>query len=115
MATPSVSLASLKSFLGLSDDDTADDVALQEALDASLAAQRLRVCYPCDAFGDEVFTDDLVLAVMLRSQRYVARRNSPEGIVGLSGVGGDFTAARVPGYDADVNALEAPHRQIVVS
>jgi hypothetical protein len=108
-------LADLKSYLGLEASDTADDVALQESLDAALAAQR-RVCaLPCDEFGDPYFSDDLVLAVLLRSQRYVARRSSPSGIEGITGAGGDFVAARVPSYDVDVLHLEGPYRKIPVA
>lgn len=110
MATPD--LVSLKAFLGV--QDTQDDPALQEALDAALAAQAVVVRYPTDAFGAPVFTDDLVLAVHLRAQRYIARRNSPEGVVGLSGLGGDFVGARVSSYDNDVFALEGPYRTIPV-
>jgi hypothetical protein len=113
MNTPT--LADLKSFLGLEASDTADDVALAEALAAAIASQRQVCCLPVDGFGDAAYTDDLVLAVNLRAQRYVARRNSPEGIVGLSGAGGDFVSARLPGYDADVSALEGPYRKIPVA
>jgi hypothetical protein len=108
-------LADLKAFLGLEASDTQDDAALQESLDAALAAQRQVVAYPCDGFGDPTFTHDLVLAVLLRSQRYVARRNSPEGIVGLSGAGGDFVGARIPSYDTDVSHLEGPFLKVVVA
>jgi hypothetical protein len=113
MNTPT--LADLKSFLGLEVDDTADDAALAEALNAALDAQCQVVAYPRDGFGDPVFTHDLMLAINLRAQRYVARRNSPEGIVGLTGAGGDFVGARVPGFDADVSALEGPFRKIPVA
>jgi len=108
-------LEGLKSFLGIEPSDTADDVALQESLDAALAAQARAICYPTDGFGDPVFTDDLVLAVNLRAQRYVARRNSPEGVVGMSGAGGDFVAARVPSFDSDVSHLESPYLRIPVA
>ena len=46
------------------------------------------VDYPVDDFGELLFTDDLREAVFLRTQRLAARRNSPEGVVGLSGGGG---------------------------
>lgn len=108
-------LPDLKAWLGLAVDDTQDDVVLQESLDAALEQQAQVVCYPCDEFGDAVFTADLREAVMLRAQRLAARRNSPEGVLGLSGTGGDFVSARVPAYDADVAALEAPYRQIPVA
>lgn len=108
-------LGSLKVFLGLEDSDTVDDAALQESLNAALTAQGQVCAYPRDVFGDPDFTPDLVLAVHLRAQRYVARRNSPEGIVGLSGTGGDFVAARVSSFDADVLHLEGPYRKIPVA
>jgi hypothetical protein len=108
-------LADLKSWLGLEAADTADDVVLQQSLDAALVQQGRVVLYPVDDFGDPAFDHDLIEAVFLRAQRLAARRNSPEGIVGLTGGGGDFVSARVPAYDSDVAALEAPHRVIAVS
>jgi hypothetical protein len=108
-------LEGLKLFVGIEPSDTAEDDALTEALDAAIAAQ-LQVCLlPCDPFGDRVYSDDLMLAVWLRAQRYVSRRSSPEGVVGLSGAGGDFVSARVPSYDVDVSHLEGPYRKIVVA
>jgi hypothetical protein len=108
-------LADVKAWLGLEPADTADDVVLTESLNAALTQQGQVVAYPVDGFGDAAFTPDLREAIYLRTQRLAARRNSPEGIVGLGGTGGDFTAARVPAYDADVAALEAPYRKIPVS
>lgn len=108
-------LAAVKAWLGLDATDEADDVVLQESLDAALTAQGLVCVYPVDTFGEPVFTSDLRDAVFLRTQRLAARRNSPEGVVGLSGVGGDFVSARVPSYDADIDSLEGPHRKITVA
>jgi hypothetical protein len=108
-------LEDLKSWLGLEASDTADDVVLQESLNAASAAQAAVVAYPVDDFGDADFTADLRSALFLRAQRYAARRNSPEGVVGLSGSGGDFVAARVPSFDNDVLYLEGPYRKIPVS
>jgi hypothetical protein len=108
-------LADVKAWLGLDAADTQDDVVLQESLDAALVAQAQVVCYPCDSFGDRLFTDDLRNAVFLRTQRYAARRNSPEGVVGLSGAGGDFVAARVPSFDNDVLHHEGPYRKTPVA
>lgn len=115
MLTGTPSVDELKAWLGLEPDDVADDVVLSESLDAALEQQCRVVCYPADAFGDRGFTPDLREAVFLRAQRLAARRNSPEGVVGLSGVGGDFVSARVPAYDSDVFSLEAPHRKVVVA
>ena len=100
----------LKSWLGLANDDTADDVVLEESMNAALSAQAKVVTYP-----DEGFVDDLREAVFLRAQRLAARRNSPEGVVGLTGTDGDFVGARVPSYDADVGVLEGPYRTMVVA
>jgi hypothetical protein len=108
-------LAALTAWLGLEPGDDQDAVVLQESLDAALEQQAQIVLYPADGFGDAIFTDDLREAIFLRSQRLAARRNSPEGIVGVSGAGGDFVSARIPAYDTDVAALEAPHRVIPVA
>jgi hypothetical protein len=108
-------LAELKAWLGLDDADTHDDVVLQESLEGALVAQREAVVYPVDGDGTEVFNADLRLAVFLRAQRLAARRNSPEGVVGLQGAGGDFVSARLPGGDSDVWVLEGPHAKVVVS
>lgn len=108
-------LSQLKDWLGLEAADTYDDKVLQESLDAALEAQCRVVCYPKDAYGDPSFTADLRTALFIRAQRYAARRNSPEGVVGLSGIGGDFVSARIPSFDSDVLYLEGPHRKIVVA
>lgn len=108
-------LNQVKAWLGLEPEDSQDDVVLQESLDAALQAQAQVVCYPCDDFKQPTFTADLEEAVYLRTQRLAARRNSPEGVVGLTGVGGDFVGARVPPYDADVAQLEGPYRVQVIA
>lgn len=113
MAAPS--LDELKAWLGLEPSDTQDDVVLRESLTAALAAQGEVVRYPTDSFGAPLYPDDLRNAVFLRAQRLAARRNSPEGVVGLTGAGGDFVGARVPGYDVDVSHLEGPHRKLPVA
>lgn len=52
--------------------------------------------------------DDLVLAVCLQTMRLLARRNSPEGVIGVQ----DLGAAYVPGTDRDVERLMAPYRPV---
>lgn len=106
-------LAALKAWLGV--EDTEDDVVLQESLNAALAAQAQVCVLPVDGFGDSFYSPDLVEAVYIRAQRYAARRNSPEGVVGLSGIGGDFVGARIPSFDSDVLHLEGPYRKVVVA
>lgn len=105
----------LKTWLGLEQADTYDDEVLQVSLDAALAAQTLVVTYPLDDAGRASFPADLEDAVYIRAQRLAARRNSPEGIIGLTGGGGDFVATRVPAYDNDVLTLEGPYRNIPVA
>lgn len=51
---------------------------------------------------------NLVMAVYLETHRLLARRNTPEGVVGM----GEF-AGRIPATDADVAALLRPWRPIV--
>lgn len=113
--TGAPTLSHVKAWLGIDPADTEDDVVLQESLDAALAAQALVVGYPSDLFGEGVMTPDLVEAVYLRTQRLAARRNSPEGIVGLTGTGGDLVGARVPAIDVDVLHLEGPYRIQVIA
>jgi hypothetical protein len=109
MNTPTV--ADMKAWLGIPPDDTTDDLVLQDSLNAALVAQARAIGgnYPCDAFGDPVFTDDLTLALFLRAQRLAARRNSPEGVVGITGSDGDFVGARLPSADSDVIRIEGAY------
>jgi hypothetical protein len=109
-------LASVKEWLGLTDPlDTVDDTLLQQSLDAAIAAQS-RVCaWPSNATGEAEYDPDLYEACLLRTQRYAARRSSPESVVGITGTGGDFVAARLPSLDADIVRLESPFLKMVCS
>jgi hypothetical protein len=108
-------LDDVKAWLGIDEADTGDDVVLSESLAAAVVAQALVCVLPADEFGDPTYPDDLREALFLRTQRLAARRNSPEGVVGLSGLGGDFVSARVPSWDSDVAVLEGPYLRIAVS
>lgn len=108
-------LADLKGWLGLEPEDTQDDLVLEESLAGALEAQCQVVNYPLNDFNEGCMTADLREAIFIRAQRLAARRNSPEGIVGLSGTGGDLVSARLPSFDSDVWTLEGPHRKIPVS
>lgn len=108
-------LEDVKEWLGLDPEDTVDDTLLLTSLDAAIAAQ-YRVCsYPLDDAGNAIVDPDLYEAVLLRTQRYAARRSSPEGVVGITGTGGDFAAARLPSTDADIVRLEGPWLKIPVA
>lgn len=108
-------LSQFKDWLGIESADTEDDVVFQASLDAAIAAQARVVCYPLDDFGDCYYSPDLIEAIYVRTQRLAARRNSPEGVVGLTGVGGDLVGARIPPYDNDVLHLEGPYRIQVIA
>lgn len=52
---------------------------------------------------------DLVQACRLLASRYLARRNSPDGFVGM----GEMGPARITTVDRDVESLIAPWRPVV--
>lgn len=108
-------LADVKKWLALDVDDTIDDELLETSLAAAIAAQGRVADYPLDDAGEPVVDPDLYEAVLLRTQRYTARRSSPEGVVGITGTSGDFAAARLPSTDADIVRLEGPWLKIPVS
>lgn len=54
--------------------------------------------------------EDLQQAVILLTGRYMARRNSPDGLVGM----GDLGAMRVSAIDRDVQSLTGPYRRVVL-
>lgn len=51
----------------------------------------------------------LVEAVRILTGRYLARRNTPTGVVGMD----DMGAVRLPGSDADVEALIGPWKPVI--
>lgn len=53
----------------------------------------------------------LVEAVILRTARYLARRDSPAGVVGV----GEYGPVRISSIDRDIEELEAPWRRVVFS
>lgn len=108
-------LSQVKAWLGLAPEDTEDDAVLQAALDASLSAQAQVVCYPADSFGECTFNPALTYAIFLRTQEAAARRNSPEGIVGITGTGGEFVGARIAPSDPDIARYEGPYLKTVVA
>lgn len=97
-------VAEFKSWLRIDPADTIDDTAIAEGLAAAEHQQTLLLNMPGG------WTADLRLACLLRVARYLARRNSPEGLVGFA----DFGPARVASVDRDVTALEAPYVKVLV-
>lgn len=53
--------------------------------------------------------EELVEAVILRTARYLARRESPTGIIGV----GEFGPVRISSVDRDIEDLESPYRVVV--
>lgn len=97
-----VELAALKTDLGIDSDDTRDDVALQQMLDAACAfVQRVRPEF--DYAGDllsglPVPPADLVLGTIRLASRWYTRKRSPDGLIQMAELG----AARVPSIDPDI-------------
>lgn len=88
-------------------DDNVDDSVLSDAVDAAKYAMAQHLVFP----DDGVLPGDLRQAFMLRVQRYMARRNSPEGVAGFA----DFGAVRVSSDDPDIVRLEGPYRTVPVA
>lgn len=57
-----------------------------------------------------VDVEDLVQAIILLTGRYMARKNSPDGLVGM----GELGVMRISAIDRDVRDLVAKNRKIVV-
>lgn len=60
-------------------------------------------------WGDGTAPDALVEAVLLLTGRFLARHNSPDGLVG----GGELGPARIPALDRDAERLMQPYRRVV--
>jgi hypothetical protein len=111
---PYLDVASLKMYLRIAQTDTIDDALLASVVSAVEALQRQRLMdktFAEDANGDTQVPEDVYQAALMRGARLYMRRASPEGLVGV----GDLGVARVPVYDRDIDALEAPHRNVVLA
>jgi hypothetical protein len=103
-----------KAWARIPDSDTTDDVAISEASAAAAEAIELRApksFKPDPETGDPPPTSPMLLeAGRLLTNRLLARRNSPDGVVGVSDVG----TATVLSYDADINVLVSPKSEMVL-
>jgi hypothetical protein len=94
-------LARYKAWARVPDD--VDDARITESLEAATAAVKARATrIPVDA-GD-VCPPDVAEAVLLWTNRLVARANSPTGVVGTD----DMGQALIPGKDPDIRRLISP-------
>lgn len=89
--------------------DTLDDAIIESALAAVKAAIIAR-CPSLATVVDPDVPDDVHHAVLLWCNRLVARRNSPEGIVGT-----EVGAANIGRWDPDVGRLLAPFMATVLA
>ena len=111
---PWLTVAEYKAWARIDPGDVADDAAISEAVDASQEAIWLRApaAFAVDEAGTALPVPRGVHeAGLLVANRLVSRRNSPDGIVGVS----DMGTARIASYDADVSALLGPHLPSVVA
>lgn len=97
--------------------DSTDDAAISGNVAAAMSVLELRAPY---AFVFEPDTDppvpvpvpdDVHQAGLLLVNRLMARRNSPDGVVGVS----DMGTARIASYDADINMLVSAWTESVVA
>jgi hypothetical protein len=100
MATAWPDLLAYKIWARVPDD--VDDPAIEAALAAVLAAIAARC--PCLFGPTPVVPDDAYQAALLWTNRTMARRNSPEGIVGS-----ELGAVSVGRFDPDVSRLLSPY------
>jgi hypothetical protein len=83
--------------------DNVDDARIVESLASATAAVKARATrIPVDA-GD-VCPPEVAEAVLLWTNRLVARANSPTGVVGTD----DMGQALIPGRDPDIRRLISP-------
>lgn len=87
-----------------------DPAVVELAYTAAEAYIGKRVRWTIPANPDLPAPDDLVQAVRFQTARYLSRRNSPDGMVGL---GSELGIARIPITDQDVQTLINPYRPVV--
>lgn len=101
----------------LQEENPATDSAFQTAYAAAerWIARRCRwqtetVIEDGEEITRPVDVEDLVQAVILLTGRYMARRNSPDGLLNM----GELGVMRVGAIDRDVQSLTGPYRKVVV-
>jgi hypothetical protein len=92
-----------KAWARVPDADTVDDAAIGQAIDA-VNVHVAGKCTMLDPDAEDL-PADVVYAVLLLTNRLLARRNSPEGIVGSF----DGVIADIGRYDPDAYRLLGPY------
>jgi hypothetical protein len=93
--------------------DTADDAAISDATDAAMEAIESRCPrgFTLDADGNPMPPPAMLTqGGRLLVNRLLSRRNSPDGVVGVS----DMGTATILSYDTDINAMLSPWSDIVL-
>ena len=117
MGDPWLTVADYKEYARIDPTDTADDSAIDAAVAASMSTIELRapLAFPLDPeTGEPLFPPvpaDVFQAGLLLTNRLMSRRNSPDGVVGVSEMG---TATIRPG-DSDITGLLSPWTDPVVA
>jgi hypothetical protein len=101
-----LTLADLKTEMGIEPDDTRDDAQLQTVLDAAVTfVERVRhgqFDFDGDPLSDlPAPTADLTLGTLMLARRWHTRRRSPDGLVQMAELG----SARVSSFDPDIDRL----------
>jgi hypothetical protein len=105
-----------KAYARIDGTDTTDDAAITEAVNSSMEAIMLRAP---GAFLTDPDTGEALGPVphavhqagLLLTNRLMSRRNSPDGVVGVS----DMGTARILSYDADITQMLSPWTPAVVA
>lgn len=112
-----LTLDDYKAWARIADTDTVDDAAIQANIDAVDSKFRLllnvwqpSVSQPI-APSPDPFPADVTEAGLLYVNRLLSRRNSPDGVVGVSDVG---TATILP-QDSDIKRLLGPYLRTVLA
>jgi hypothetical protein len=103
-----------KAYARIDPADVTDDAAISEAVDASMEAIQIRAprAFVLDDAGQPVAPPyGTHQAGLLLTNRLMSRRNSPDGVVGVS----DMGTATILSYDADINVLLSPWSEMVVA
>jgi len=111
---PWLDVAGYKAWARIDPADTADDAAIGEATDSAMEAIELRAPRGFTTNPDTGAADPvpamLVQAGRLLTNRLMSRRNSPDGVVGVS----DLGTATVVSYDADITQMISPWTEMVL-
>jgi len=111
---PWLDVAGYKAWARIDAADTADDTAIQEATDATMEAIELRapLGFAVDVDGNPLPVPAMLIqAGRLLTNRLMSRRNSPDGVVGVS----DMGTAIILSYDADISQMIGPWSEMVVA